>query len=175
MFVELPIRSITYWFLLLVILYLFTTFGFSITRIAGDSMLPNLHHGEWVVISKYEPWLKVLNYKRGDIIYFHHPSDKKRLWFIPVELSNTVVLTKRILALAGETIKIEKGQVFINNEPLEESYLKGIGGFSMSEKRILKDQIFAMGDNRMPLGSIDSRHFGTIAKGDILGRVWSLY
>ncbi len=170
-------RGITYWFLLLVILYLFTTFGFGIIRIAGDSMLPNLHHGEWVVISKYEPWFKVLNinYKRGDIVYFYHPNAKKRLWFIPVEFSNTVVLTKRILAFAGETIKIEKGQVFINNEPLEESYLKGIGSFSMPEKRIPKDQIFAMGDNRMPLGSIDSRHFGTIAKGDILGRAWSLY
>ncbi len=169
--------SVVFYFLAIITsLYLFTTFGFSIIRISGNSMSPNLQHSDWVVISKYEPWLKVLgiNYKRGDIVYFYQPSPKKRVRFIPIDFSNDLLLTKRVVALAGENIKIKKGQVFINGELLKELYLESLGSFSMTEKYVPENQIFVMGDNRKSLGSIDSRHFGTINQSSILGRVWPL-
>ena len=159
-----------------IFLCLFTTFGFSIVRISGDSMLPTLHHDEWVVISKYDTWLRSasINYERGDIVYFHYPSSKKRTRFIYTGFSDDLLLAKRVLAVAGESIKIEKGHVFINGEPLAEPYIENLGGFSMPEKHVLEGQVFVLGDNRIPLGSVDSRHFGAILERSILGRVWPL-
>lgn len=139
-------------------------------------MLPSLYNNEWVIVSKYEHWFQsLINYNRGDIVYFYHPKHNHR--FIPINFSNfgnKLLLTKRIIALEKERIHIVKGQVYIDDHLLEEPYLEILGNFSMPETQVPKKHFFVIGDNRLPLGSIDSRHFGPIAKTNILGRVWSL-
>ena len=52
--------------------------------------------------------------KRGDIVIFHYPVDEKKIYI------------KRIIGLPGETVRIEDGNIYIDDstEPLQEGYLK---------------------------------------------------
>jgi len=51
---------------------------------------------------------------RGDIVIFHYPVDEKKIYI------------KRIIGLPGETVRIEGGNIYIDDstEPLREGYLK---------------------------------------------------
>lgn len=83
---------------------------------------------------------------------------------------------KRVIALPGETIRIEEGVVYINDEALEEPYLDP--AFNRiprhMEPRLLgTDEVFVMGDNRDH--SNDSRRIGPIPTRMLMGivtRVW---
>ena len=83
--------------------------------------------------------------ERGDIIVFPFPDDE------------SVDYIKRIIGLPGETVEGKDGLVYINGEPLEESYVKeeideDFGPFTVPES-----SYFMMGDNRND--SADSRYW----------------
>jgi len=142
-------------------------------QIRGDSMIPNFHNGEYLLtemvsynILKHDP-------ERGEVVVFRSP-DQPNLDFI-----------KRIIAVPGERVKVQNGQVFIINEEnpggllLAEPYLEE--GTQTTGRRTIKDgEIFATGEGYVVLGdnrerSSDSREWGVITKGDIIGRVWLRY
>jgi signal peptidase I len=59
---------------------------------------------------------------------------------------------KRVLALPGETIAFERGELLINGDPVEEPYTRQGGRWSMSPQRLGPQQYFVAGDNRsMPM------------------------
>jgi signal peptidase I len=127
-------------------------------RVKGDSMLPNFHDGELLLTEKisyhlYQP-------KRGDVIVFAAPGTRK------------VDYIKRIIALPHETIKIEKGIIYINDELVKEPY--EIQSTEGNVTLVLGDnQYFVLGDNRA--ASSDSRSFGAIDKKSIKGRTFLVY
>ena len=134
---------------------------------------------------------------RGDIITFQAPSDKlltedeydnnnpiaqyeedptnwfDKFVFYVLEINKESYI-KRVIALPGEHVQIIDGQVYINGEKLEESYLQD--GVTTHSNGLLTDFIvpencvFAMGDNRD--GSTDCREFGCIPLEKIEGIVW---
>ncbi|MBV9868068.1 MAG: signal peptidase I [Abitibacteriaceae bacterium] len=100
------------------------------------------------------------HWQRGDIIMFTSPKS----WDVPDD-----TLIKRVIALPGETLEIRQGQVFINNQPIKETYLKeapnqdNIGPISLEP-----NAYYVMGDNRN--NSDDSRNNGPITDSRIEGR-----
>lgn len=107
------------------------------------------------------------------MIVFHAP-EQPNLDFI-----------KRIIALPGEKIKLQNGQVFILNYDhpegflLKEPYL-GDGVTTQPGKTIREGELFevsqgylVMGDNR--LRSSDSRDWGVVKKEAVVGRAWLRY
>ena len=76
---------------------------------------------------------------------------------------------KRIIGLPGETIEIREGTVYIDGEPIAETYLTRVDDQSMDPITLAKDEIFVMGDNR-PV-SRDSRAVGPLTLDEIYGRV----
>ena len=84
---------------------------------------------------------------------------------------NTVML-KRVIGVEGDRILITEGQVYVNNQKLDEEYVftQGISG-DMEEIQIPAGKIFVMGDNRA--ASTDSRHesVGLVDEEDLLGKV----
>ncbi len=92
----------------IIILVLFT-FVWRFVGVVGDSMLPTLHSGDWLVISQYGPKLK-----NGDIVIVTQPN------------SFNENIVKRVIATAGDYIKIlENGEVEINGNILQEDYVVG--------------------------------------------------
>ena len=79
------------------------------------------------------------------------------------------VLIKRAVGLPGDTLEIRGGKLYLNGELQEESYLHPDARYSppFGPVTVPEGHFFAMGDNRV--GSTDSRSFGPVSEGDLIG------
>lgn len=143
----------------LVIVIVVNLFIAQATRVEGQSMEPNLHNNERLIIEKISYRLR--EPVRGDIVV------------IRPQQHGIVPLIKRVVGLPGETVEIKLDQVFINGEALAEDYLvqPTIGG--MAAQIVPEAHVLVLGDNRN--ASNDSRSFGMIPYDDIIGRAWFRY
>lgn len=83
--------------------------------IPSESMVPNLLIHDHIVVKKYsyglkppigDGWIyKFREPKRGDIIVFRYP-DNRDVFFI-----------KRLIGLPGDRIKVQNGQITVNDKP----------------------------------------------------------
>ena len=99
--------------------------------------------------------------KRGDVAIFKYPDD-------PTGKTNYV---KRVIGLPGEIVEIIDGEVYIDGEILEESYIREetIGSYGPYE--VPEDCYFMMGDNRN--NSLNSRFWDNtfVEEDQMLGKV----
>jgi len=144
--------------LTLLIFFLIRTFIQNF-RIEGASMEPNMHDGQYLIISKVTYWLHPP--QRGDVVVFDFPRDPNRQFI------------KRIIGLPGENVEIKQGQVFINDQLLEEPYSPNAGTYSWGPETIGPDEYFVLGDNR-PYSS-DSHSGWTLPRENIIGKAWVSY
>lgn len=141
----------------------------------GNSMLPNFHNNDRLLVEVIGYKLLKREPQRGDVIVFHPPG-QPNLEYI-----------KRIVALPGEKIKIQNGKIFIINERhpegflLEEKYLGAGVSTETNERGVIHEgEIFDTGKNYIVMGdnrsnSYDSRDWGPIQKEAIVGRAWFRY
>ena len=97
---------------------------------------------------------------RGKIVAFRHP------------LQPGTIYIKRVTGLPGEHVSLNMGRVEIDGAALAEPYLpKGTETPALGATQWVNDtnEIFVMGDNRA--GSEDSRRFGPVPLGLIVGQV----
>lgn len=124
-------------------------------------MEPTLKVGDKVLINKLA--YKIGTIKRGDIVAFHSPIEKKDL-------------VKRAIAVEGNEITLTtEGEIYINGEKIVENYLPPEQNISYLNQTIIvgENEVFVMGDNRN--NSFDSRFFGTISEEDIFGKFTLIY
>ena len=120
--------------LLVVVVLLALTARFVVTPyiVYGDSMLPTLHSWELCLMARThreEP-------KRGDIVMFR-TADAPVLHFV-----------KRVVALPGETVAIDRGVVMVNGKSLDESYTTRNLNWDMAATVVPAQKVFVLGDNR---------------------------
>lgn len=149
----------------LVILVVFTFFftncigQFTIT--VGASMENTFHNGDLLFLEKITKTFKNNEYNRYDVIVFES-GDKSEPYYI-----------KRIIGLPGETIKLHDGNIYINDELLNDDiYGKdrfNFSGLASEEIELRSDEYFVLGDNRN--NSKDSRMIGPIDKSIIYGKI----
>jgi len=126
----------------------------------GQRMEPNLHENERLIVD-----LVTYRYRtpqRGEIIVLDAP-----------ERQPGPPLIKRVVGVAGDTVEIKNGGVYINGQRLDEPYLGVITAGAMAPLVVPEDYVFVLGDNRG--ASNDSRYFGVVPFEDILGRAWLRY
>jgi signal peptidase I len=128
------------------------------THVYGQSMEPNLHTDQRVIVEKVSYLFHIP--RRGDIVV------------IDVDFSD-IPLIKRVIGLPGETVEVRGNQVFIDGEPLEEPYLSRLFQRDFGPTVVPPDHVFVMGDNRG--ASSDSRVHGPFPVSRILGRAWLSY
>lgn len=124
-------------------------------------MEPTLKNNQFVTADK--EIYKKGKPQRGDIIVLHRPvlEDKDNIKYTYI---------KRIVGLPNEKIEIKENYLWINGVKQEESYLSQQGNTYGDFSIQLKDnEYFVLGDNRQH--SSDSREFGPIFIGDIIGKV----
>ena len=100
--------------------------------VIGESMTPTLRSRDFClmrVIRHYQP-------RRGDIVVFR-TADDPPLFFI-----------KRVIALPGEAINIDRGVVKINGAPLAEPYTTVNPDWNMEPTPVPASKVFVIGDNR---------------------------
>jgi signal peptidase I len=125
-------------------------------KVEGTSMMPSLDDQERIFVNKYVYRLEPI--QRGDIIVFRYPRDPSKSFI------------KRVIGLAGDRIRIEGGEVFVNGEALEEDYVPSVYADQRSYPEIVvpPHSYFVLGDHRTM--SNDSRDFGPVDVGFIYGK-----
>ena len=125
-------------------------------KVEGTSMMPSLDDQERIFVNKYVYRLEPI--QRGDIVVFRYPRDPSKSFI------------KRVIGLAGDRIRIESGEVFVNGEALEEDYVPAAYADqrSYSEMVVPPNSYFVLGDHRTM--SNDSRDFGPVNIGYIYGK-----
>jgi signal peptidase I len=130
------------------------------TIVYGQSMEPNLHDNERVILDKVS--YRIGLPARGDIVVF------------PVE-GEPLPLIKRVIGLPGETVEVRNGQVLVDGVALHEPYASGPTAGNTPLMRVPDDSVFVMGDNRAWGGSLDSRRLGPIRLIKLIGRATLAY
>ncbi len=140
----------------LVALVVLFTFVVRTVGVDGTSMVPTLHHGDRVLLSRLTD-----EYERGDIVV--------------VSRVNEEPLIKRVVATEGDVVQITTGGEFLlNGTPVFEPYIQGgtVPRDLRGEVTVPEGHLFVMGDNR-PI-SKDSRmnEIGMVPLENVLGKAW---
>jgi signal peptidase I len=136
-------------------------------RVEGTSMLPMLEDQDRLFINKfaYSRLGSMVGDEihREDVVVFLYPHDHTKSYI------------KRVIALPGDRLRIDHGTVWVNGEPLKESYVpfKYQDDRSQPEMTIPEGQYFMMGDHRSI--SSDSRDFGPVDRDLVYGRAAFVY
>jgi signal peptidase I len=132
------------------------------TRVYGQSMEPNLHTDQRLVVEKisYSRWWPVGGPQRGDVVVFRVDP-------------NSDLLIKRVIGLPGDRVEIRAGQVYINGESINEAYITRPTYGDYGPVDVPPLYIFVLGDNRG--FSNDSRAFGALSLESVIGRAWLSY
>ncbi len=95
-------------------------------------------------------------------------SDPKRHDVVAIRLvGNRVMLLKRVVAQEGEQVEFRGGKLFIDEQEVDEPYVRFPCDWNLPPRRIEKDCVYVVGDNRnMP---IETHHFGQASKTRIIG------
>lgn len=123
-------------------------------RVSGTSMLPALRDGDLLLVNRIPLWFGGTP-KRLDIVLVAYPGRGKATY------------VKRVIGLPGETIAIQDGVVYVDDQPLAEPYLQQMPNYRMAPYALGDDQYFVLGDNRPR--SEDSHVFGAVYRTMISG------
>lgn len=153
-------------------------------KVDGASMEPTLHSGQYLLINK-AAYLKLqglplriaqsLNLadgdsdgyfpfggpQRGDIAVFRYPGRPDRDYI------------KRIIAMPGDTVQIDRGRVYVNGELLQEDYIRAVPTYSLPAQQVPEGHYFVLGDNRP--NSSDSHIWGFVPEENLIGNAWLSY
>src|ERR1035438_8630355 len=125
-------------------------------KVEGTSMMPGLEDQERIFVNKFVyRWEPI---QRGDIVVFRYPRDTSKSYI------------KRVIGVAGDRIRIDSGEVYVNGEALDEDYVPSdyADARSYSEIVVPSNCFFVLGDHRTM--SNDSRDFGTVNERYIYGK-----
>ena len=117
-------------------------------KVVGASMNPTYRDGAVNLVNRLAYSHKAP--RRGDVVVLHDGED---------------LILKRIIAVPGETVFLERGRIKINGVPFEDQFsLRQVGAYSETI-RLGPDEYFVIGDNR------EASMFGKFPKNAILGKI----
>jgi signal peptidase I len=163
------IRDLAFSVLIAVVLIVFI---YQPVKVEGTSMMPTLTDQERIFINKFTYKFRLGEIERGDTVVFWYPEDKTKSYI------------KRVIALPGDHVRIESGQVYVNGRPLAEDYVpneykdnvswpRSAPGEPVHDRVVEPDRYFVLGDHRS--SSSDSRSWGYVPKDLIYGKAVFVY
>lgn len=131
--------------------------------VTGDSMRPNFEDGNYLIVDEITYRLREPH--RGEVVVMRFPHDPSQFFI------------KRIVGLPGERVVVDNGHMTVyspnstDGTNLDETYLPNKNSTFGNVDRVLgPDEFFVLGDNR--LSSSDSRIWGPLPRGSVVGRVY---
>ncbi len=133
--------------------------------VEGESMLPTLHNGQIVLINR----AAVVSHQihKGDIVI-------ARLSEVN-ENGYPKLIIKRVIATPGDHVLIQNGQVILNGEVLEESYIASERTPGDINIVLGKHQLFLLGDNRMISRDSRDKSIGPVTLDKLIGRAYMIH
>jgi signal peptidase I len=152
--------------LLAVVLFLVLQVFIQNTVVEGNSMQPNFVDREHLLVSKFA--YRLSEPRRGDVVVFHAPGNPNKDFI------------KRVIGLAGDTVELRNGVVYIDSRPMAEPWSPRPDSSSFPPYVVPEGHLFVLGDNRSD--SNDSRVFGRLPDSGltepavpmalVVGRAW---
>lgn len=147
---------------LVIYIFLFRPF-----QVSGQSMFPTFKDKEYILTNLIS--LRFSDLKQGDVIVFKAPTDGEKDFI------------KRVIGVAGDSVFLREGFVYVNGEKLDESaYLasdvRTYGGSFLHEDEpvtVPEGSYIVFGDNR-PFSS-DSREWGFLKESEVIGKSFFVY
>jgi signal peptidase I len=147
-----------------VTLVVFLAWGllFNFSEVRGSSMEPGIHDRDRILVDNLT--YLVAPVARGDVVVLRYPLDP------------SLDYIKRIVGLPGDEILIAHGEVWVNDELLDEPYVddSSIERWTTLHTVVREGHYFVLGDNRAR--SSDSREFGQVPfeylRGKVRFRLW---
>lgn len=150
------------------VVLIINTFLFQAYYVSGNSMNPDFHDGDYLLINKIpESWRNIgkifgskagLAVKRGDVVIFK-PPESPQLFFI-----------KRVIGLPGDHVVLKDGKFTVNGQPVDETYIDPMYKTEGDIDTVVESgKLFVVGDNRSPGGSYDSRAWGQLPEDNVSG------
>ena len=130
-------------------------------RVEGTSMLPVLEDQDRLFVNKMA--YRVGEIHAGDVVVFQYPRDHEKSYI------------KRVIALPGDRLRIDQGQVYVNGKAIEEAYVppRYADDKSVAEMVLPANKYYVLGDHRSI--SSDSREFGPVDRDLIYGKAVFVY
>jgi signal peptidase I len=122
-------------------------------------MLPTIKDGDQLHTQKLDGELRA-KLARGDIVVFKYPMDPSKAYI------------KRLIALPGDKVEIQTGEVWVNGNKLSEAYVDSrlnISPRSQPPVVVAAHSYYVMGDNRD--NSNDSRMWGLVPEELLIAKV----
>jgi len=125
-------------------------------KVEGGSMEPGLEDQERILINKLVYRFETI--ERGDVIVFRYPRDLRKSFI------------KRVIGIPGDRVRVAKGHVYLNGQPLPEPYVSEdyFDSRSDEERLVRPDTFYVLGDHRSM--SNDSREFGLVPRANVYGK-----
>lgn len=157
--------------LTLVLFWVIQSFVAQPFQVQQFSMQNTIQDRQFVLVDRLTPHFDP--YHRGDIVVFTPPAN--------AESPDQKPFIKRVIGVAGDTVAIHDGKVFVNGIELDEPYVYQLDGVpqptlpdsDVASWTIGPGELFVMGDHRAR--SSDSRVFGPIEVTSVIGRAWLRY
>lgn len=120
--------------ILFVIVIFAINFIFQIVTVNGQSMVPTLKNNDKLILEKVSKWL--IDVKRNDIVVIKYPADIRQR------------IVKRVIAVAGDKVKINDNILYLNGKSVNEFYKNENFMKDYDEVLVPQNSIFVLGDNR---------------------------
>ncbi len=161
------VRAVMEWVVVLVgavaLALVVRTFLFQPFWIPSESMEQTLLKQDRVMVNKLS--YRLGDISRGDVVVFKRPDN---------DPNGYQDLIKRVIGTPGDVVEGHDGAVFVNDVAIDEPYLDPADVISdFGPITVPEGEYFMMGDNRDD--SYDSRFFGTVPEGNVLGRAFGLF
>jgi len=136
-------------------------FVYQPVKVEGTSMMPELADQERIFVNKFVYRLEPIS--RGDVIVFHYPLDPTKSFI------------KRVVAVAGDRVRIDQGVLYVNRALVPEPYVPAQfrDERSYPEVEVPAGSYFVLGDHRSL--SNDSREFGPVSQEYVSGKAVFAY
>jgi signal peptidase I len=141
--------------------FIVIVFLYQPVQVEGTSMMPELTNHQRIFINKFVYHFAPI--QRGDIVVFWYPLDRTKSYI------------KRVVGLPGEWVALRDGRVYIDGEPLKETYIppEYLDHQSYPPVQVEPGHYFVLGDHRE--SSNDSRVWGTVDQKYIYGKAVFVY
>ena len=147
------------------------TFGFFLAiRIAivepryipSLSMYPTFDINDQLAVEKVSKWLHPPD--RHDVVVFDPPP---LFWDLTQRRPDGEAVIKRVVAIAGDTVEVKEGTLYVNGVQQEEPYTNEKAEYTLNPMTVPAGSVFVLGDNRNH--SFDSHYWGFLPTKNIIG------
>jgi signal peptidase I len=129
--------------------------------IPSGSMEDTLLQHDLLIANKLSYKLLGQDPQRGDVMIFKPPHEPHKDYI------------KRVIGMPGDTVEVKNGVVYVNDQPLDEEYIKEPPRSNFPKTVIGENEYFMMGDNRNH--SQDSRVWGTVERRAFEGKALFIF